>query len=138
NYVGSKEQLLYLIMRDAIDDLLDQFAERVDPIDDPVLALSMALRIHTRVHAHGRYSAWVTHPDDQYLDGEFRADITHRNLLYREKWLAIIQRGIDRGVFKPLNPQIAYFSIIAMAQHVARWYRHEGALTPDDIADTFI
>jgi AcrR family transcriptional regulator len=138
NYVGGKEQLLYLIIRDALDDLLDQFEQRVDPIDDPVMALSMALRIHTRVHAHGRYSAWSSQTHDQYLDGEFGEDIVERKRLYRDKWLAIIQRGIDRGVFRNIQPQMAYFGIIAMAHNVARWYREDGELSPDDIADTFI
>ena len=50
-------------------------------------------------------------------------------------WIAEGQRT---GVFrKSLDPVVTSFAIIAMTTWTARWYRDDGPLTPDAIADSY-
>jgi AcrR family transcriptional regulator len=57
---------------------------------------------------------------------------------YLELLESIIRDGIDEGEFAPLtNPRIATLGIIGSLNWLTHWYRPEGPLRADAIADQF-
>lgn len=49
----------------------------------------------------------------------------------------ILDAGISRGTFAIENTNVAAFAIIGMGEHVIHWYRPEGGLTIEEIAEQF-
>ena len=50
---------------------------------------------------------------------------------------AIIQQGIDQGVFKPGDPKMIEFAMMGAVNWIAKWFDPEGAMTSDQIGDAF-
>src|SRR5438105_2336084 len=46
HYIAEKQQLLYLILSDGLRAMLEEFNQRVAPIEDPLAALAEAMRMH--------------------------------------------------------------------------------------------
>ncbi len=50
---------------------------------------------------------------------------------------AIIQLGIDQGVFKPGDPKLIEFAMMGAINWIAKWFDPEGDRTSDQIGDAF-
>jgi AcrR family transcriptional regulator len=137
-YFGEKEQLLYVILRDSLDNLIEEFDSRVLPIDDPYLALAEALTHQVERSAFRRHFAWSNYAEANRLQASYREDIQERRRTYTDRWIALIERGVARGAFPPIDTKIAAFGVMAMAQNVGRWYVPDGRMTPEEIARIFI
>ena len=51
---------------------------------------------------------------------------------------AILQDGVAAGEFRPMDTRIAMLGMIGMCNYLFRWYRPDGRLQPDQIADELI
>ena len=50
---------------------------------------------------------------------------------------AIIQQGIDHGVFKPGDPKMIEFAMMGAVNWIAKWFDPAGPMTSDHIGDAF-
>lgn len=50
----------------------------------------------------------------------------------------LIQEGIDEGSLAPVDPKIAAFTLAGALSWIGRWYRPDGPLSPEEIADQCI
>ncbi|PVA05726.1 TetR/AcrR family transcriptional regulator [Thalassorhabdomicrobium marinisediminis] len=57
-----------------------------------------------------------------------------RRAIYDEH-LRVIEEGIASGEFRPVDAHIAAFGIIGMANWTTRWYRAEGRLSAQEVAE---
>ena len=47
--------------------------------------------------------------------------------------MQLIEEGIASGEFREVDPKIAAFAVIGMANWTSRWYSPSGSMTPGDI-----
>lgn len=50
-------------------------------------------------------------------------------------YVQVISSGIESGEFRPVDPKVAAFAVIGMANWTSRWYSASGALTPEKIGE---
>jgi AcrR family transcriptional regulator len=50
---------------------------------------------------------------------------------------AIIQQGIDQGVFKPGDPKLIEFAMMGAVNWIPKWFDPAGSATSDQIGDAF-
>jgi TetR/AcrR family transcriptional regulator, cholesterol catabolism regulator len=60
----------------------------------------------------------------------------------RERYAALFHRilldGVERGEFRPMDTRVVMLGMIGMCNYLYRWFRPEGRLAPDEIADELI
>src|ERR1700739_4489663 len=61
NYISGKEELLYLIMRDGMIEIVAGLDAAPEGLTDPRERLRAAVRSHMLHHAHRQFRAWVGH-----------------------------------------------------------------------------
>ena len=49
----------------------------------------------------------------------------------------IIKSGIEAGIFYPVNIKLTTYAILSILNGPQRWYKPEGSLTSEEIADTY-
>lgn len=135
NYIPGKEGLLYLIMRDGIEQITEGLHRALRSADDPAGRLRAAFRAHVLHHAHRRFLAWTSHVELRSLTGAYLDDISQRRRAYEELWLELLREGISAGAFAEADPQLVLYSLLAVGQSVSRWYRPDGRLSAEEIAD---
>jgi AcrR family transcriptional regulator len=136
HHFASKEDLLRLIH----DQFLDVQRKMVDEIiasnESPVDQLRAVVHASVLTVAEYREHVAVFFQERRYLTGARAADVHSRRDSFEAQVEAIIQRGIDSGDFEPtLNVRVALFGIVGMSAWVYQWYRPEGPLSVDNIAD---
>lgn len=137
NYIKSKEELLYLIMKEGLVLVQDGFARATEGLTDPVERLRAGIRWHIVHHARRRYVGWTSQTELRALKGKFRADIQARRDQYEAKWVALLEEGMASGQFRPLDARITAYAILTMGQAVSRWFNPRGRLTAEEIADLY-
>jgi AcrR family transcriptional regulator len=135
NYISGKEELLYLIMKDGITDIILGLDAAIAGIDDPRERLKAAVRFHVLHHAHRQFRAWVGHVEVRSLAGEYHDEIASGRKEYERRWIEIIEDGIRAGIFVDADPRLTMYGILAIGQSVSRWYKPGDGYEPEGIAD---
>jgi len=139
-HVASKEDLLWAIV-DRSASAFEHAADRaVDETGDAdaVERLAALVEAHVEVVAADpeRSSVFVT--EWRHLSGGRRAVIAGRRDAYEARFRETIRDGVTVGAFRPTDPAIAATFILTALNGIATWYRPDGRLSPDRIADHYV
>jgi len=133
HHFGSKQELLVLIMRQAMHDLTGTVSEAVQEAgDDPRDQLAAAMRSHVRFHTERRPEVIVADAELRALEEPGRREI----LDLRDRHAALFRTPI--AALGVAQPGIVTAAAITMCTDVALWFRPDGPLDADGVADTFI
>lgn len=133
HHFGSKQELLVAIMREAMADLTTCVSEAVDAAgDEPREQLSAAIRAHVRFHTEHRPEVIVADAELRSLEEPGRTEI----IALRDRHQALFRGPVERlGV---AQAGIITSGIITMCTDVAMWFRNDGPLGADAVADTYV
>jgi AcrR family transcriptional regulator len=137
HYIESKDDLLWAIVTGALDRLCD----RVRPVleaDRPG-----AQRLRAAIHAHLRFAA--DHGDElalvqielRSLSPERRAELIARRDAYEALWRRAITDAAADGAMGRHDVRLTGIAILSACNWFTQWYRPDGPLSVDEIADAF-
>ena len=64
-------------------------------------------------------------------------EITKRKKEYDQLFKQVYRKGVEAGVFRDIPTTLVVSSIIGICNFTHAWYKPEGALTPDQIAQHY-
>jgi AcrR family transcriptional regulator len=139
-HVASKEDLLWAIV-DRAATAFEQAADRAAAETrgaDAVERLAALVEAHVEVVTADpeRSSVFVT--EWRHLSGGRRAQIGGRRDGYEARFRETIADGVGIGVFAATDPAIAAVFILTALNGIATWYRADGRLSADRIADHYV
>lgn len=136
-HINSKEDLLYAIA----DEAADQFVEQLTPVlNAPGTAtdrLRLAMRNHMQIIAEHLSTASVFFHEWRSLDPERRESIKEKREHVERVFRQLVEEGVASGEFGAVNPKFAALLVLSALNWAYQWYSPDGALGPDDIADTY-
>jgi AcrR family transcriptional regulator len=138
HHFSSKQDLLFRITDRGIADLVraTEAALEASP-DDPAARLRAIVRVHILRHTEHRQGSFIGNSEIRSLEPENRAIVVSKRDQQARLFDSVIFDGLERGVFTTPYPKDASRAIITMCTAVAQWYRPEGPLRPEDIADRY-
>ena len=137
NYITEKEELLYMIMRDGMDEISASLeAALAEHPDDYLERLRAALRSHIMHHARRRHLARTGHIEVRSLSGNYLTEILDRRRDHEGKWLSLVKEGIALGVLENRDPQMTVYAMLAVGLGVSQWYDPDGRLSAEEIASS--
>jgi AcrR family transcriptional regulator len=139
-HVASKEDLLWAIVERAATDF-ERAADRAiadTPTADAVERLAALVEAHVEVVTADpeRSSVFVT--EWRHLSTDRRAAVAERRDAYERRFRETIEEGISVGAFRATDPAIAATFILTALNGIATWFRPDGRLSPDRIADHYV
>ena len=137
NHMSSKQQLLETILARTLDAVLADFEDAVAGVDDPAERLRRATRVYALRHATHRREALVVNRDTTSLPEPSLTRMRERHREHERAIRAIIVDGAESGMFNVGNPVLASFAILEMSVSIARWFREDGPLTAEQVADEY-
>jgi TetR/AcrR family transcriptional regulator, cholesterol catabolism regulator len=139
-HVASKEDVLWSIVDTTATtfergaDAAVEDASAADPIDR--LAALVEAHVETVTNDPERASVFVT--EWRHLSPDRRAAIAARRDAYEARFRDAIRDGIAVGEFRQTDPDLAATFLLTALNGIATWYRPDGRLTPDRIADHYV
>lgn len=136
HYINTKEDLLFAVVREPAQEILTGLRELSEMDLPPTEKIRRAMRSHLKVLETNFVYASVYL---QEIAGRRRMkEWSAMDREYLELLESFIREGVESGEFAPLtNPRIATLGIIGALNWMTHWYRPEGPLRADAIADQF-
>ncbi len=132
-YFDSKQTLLFHLLQRAMKLLLEGVGKIEDvPADERLRKL---LRNHVINLCENKDLMTVMMDLHRELSPEQWQVIVDLRNNYEDKIREIIREGVDKGFFLPYDENILTYSLLGSINWVYTWYKNDGRLTPDEIAD---
>lgn len=139
-HVTSKADVLWTIV-DRAAGRFERAAETalgsVPPAAGAADRIAALVRAHVGVVTADPEVAGVFVHEWRHLDDERRARILARRDAYERRLRALIEDGMATGELLPTDPAVATAFVLGAVNGLATWYRRDGRLAPDRIADHY-
>lgn len=136
HHFESKEDILGLIHDEFLDDQRQATERILEEFESPVDQLREVIRESVLSVARYRLQVAVFFQERRYLTGERAEEVKRKRDDLDRMLSAIVEDGVTRGVFDPaIVPRVAVFGVVGMSAWVHQWFRDEGSITADQVAD---
>lgn len=139
-HVTSKEDVLWAIVDRAATGFEQAVASALASVPASAGAadrLAAIVRAHVAVVARDPELASVFVHEWRHLSPERREAILERRDAYERRVRDVIADGMAAGELLPTDPAVAASFVLTALNGIAGWYRREGRLTPDRLADHY-
>lgn len=137
NHMRSKHDLLDEIVTETSAQVWADYQEAVAGIDDVAERLRSAVRVYALRHATHRREALVVNRDVGSLEEPARSRVLELRRRHEHAVRGLIEEGLAQGRFKVAEPSLASFGILEMCVSIARWFREDGKLDAEVVADQY-
>src|SRR3546814_60501 len=136
HYFVSKEDVLTTLVKDVtiyLENVGDSLT--ADGSRDPAETLHEMTRKNALFILNNTVMFRVVERSESDLPEDIRRLNERAKRGIYDRFRIAIERGIQSGHFRPVDPSVAAFSIIGLCSWTAWWFKAEGRLTPEEIAD---
>lgn len=137
NYTPDKQTLLFDLMRQHMEELLDAWQDTVRPTDTPLERLNAFTRFHIRFNTARPEAVFISYMELRNLKPENYEKISMLRRRYETELEAILAEGVQTGVFALTEPRLTAMAIIAMLTGVNTWFQPGGRLSLEEVEVTY-
>ncbi|MQA81835.1 MAG: TetR family transcriptional regulator [Streptosporangiales bacterium] len=138
SHIKSKEEVLRRIVIACAESLMVRVEDARDRSETPEERLRAMCRAHMRVQQEEKAAVTIYFDEWHKLDEESREYIVELRRRYEQELAEVVEEGIERGDFGPVDVRGAVLVILSALNWAYTWYRPDGRLSPEEIADLFV
>jgi TetR/AcrR family transcriptional regulator, cholesterol catabolism regulator len=140
HHFDSKESMVDEILQTFQTELFAAYDEVLASNDDARTKIERAVRLSFEAIDRHRHEVAIFQNEADYLGGFPRfAYLAERNAQSRNVWMTLLTEGVETGVLRAdLDVTLTYRFIRDTVWVAVRWYRPDGSLSPDAIADQYL
>jgi AcrR family transcriptional regulator len=138
NYVASKEDLLYAILDHAMS-IAERHLEQAHAPRAPLDQQLRSLIFHhvLAVLDEDQTAMAVFFQETGLRRGSRWREIDQRRVRYQEAIVRVFQQAADVGLIQTPDARVSAYGVLGMCNWLHRWYRPDGPLTREQIAQHF-
>jgi TetR/AcrR family transcriptional regulator, cholesterol catabolism regulator len=133
-HIGSKEELLWQILRDYIQLMLVDALRISKSSDDPISKLRKLIHSHIGLIIEHRCEVAIELRDVTALSGDRGDELQEMRDQVQQCWQRVNDVGYAAGLLRS-NDHVVTNSVLGMLNMVTFWYRPQGEHSPEEIAD---
>ncbi len=135
SHMGGKEDLLWEIVDRAAGQFLGAAERAVAGPNTASDRLRRLVRAHVNLVASDLAAAACYLNEWKLLGTERRAALKAKRDQYEAHFRHVIEDGVASGEFSPTEPKFASLFLLGALNWAHQWFRTEGPLSPDEVAD---
>jgi len=138
HYYTSKQQMLVTILDLTMTDLLARARSAQSEGRDPVERFSLLVENLALYHTHRRELGAVGASEMRSLDAENRATIAEQRTQQQRMVDHEVEDAVRLGRFRADHPREAARAVVTMCTALPTWWRPDGPLRPEQVAEQYI
>lgn len=137
-YIDSKEELLFELVEDIYELLLQSLRDVLETESDALARLRLLIELHVSGMARHRHRGALILNETRSLSPEHRAITAGYEATYEAGLASVIADGQDSGQIDPaIDPKLITKALLGAGNWVNRWYREDGAWSAEDVSRDF-
>lgn len=133
NHISTKQELLFDLVRDHINELLRQLDRALEGKQRPADRLRAFTAFHVTYHMTRKREVFIANSELRSLEPKNYREIVALRGAYEQRLADILSAGVAEGEFDVVDIQVATFAILALLTGLTTWYRPGGRLTREAI-----
>jgi AcrR family transcriptional regulator len=135
HYFGCKEEILFEIVHNASQDLLETLLEIDQKVQEPLECFQKMIEAHVLLFSLKRMKELkITISEDIFLRGKRIKIIKDIQLQIYNLYNNKLKEIRDTGLLRDIDPTVMTFSIFGIINGFFHWYKDGGSLTKEDVA----
>jgi TetR/AcrR family transcriptional regulator, cholesterol catabolism regulator len=135
HYINGKKELLFDIMNFGLNELDAEVATPAGSIPDAGERLRFIIASHARLVTRGQGAITILVDEITALTPAQNRIITRRKREYFDRLRDVLNELKSQGKLQDVDTTAATFSLLGMINWLSRWFRQDGALTQEDVAE---
>ena len=137
HHVRKKEDLLFAIHEQLIDELIGETTAAIAAAADPAAAVRGVLRVTMGFVGRHRDGVTVFLQERHAVTGARWSALVVKRDEYERMVSSVVAAGVESGAFVAVPPAIGARALLAMANWGYTWFDPAGELSAEEIADVF-
>jgi AcrR family transcriptional regulator len=133
NHIATKQELLFDLVQDHINELLRQLDRALAGKTGAAERLHAFVTFHVTYHMTRKREVFIANSELRSLEPKNYEAIVALRGAYEQRLADILTEGVEEGVFEIADIQVATFAIISLLTGLCSWYRPGGRLTKEAI-----
>jgi AcrR family transcriptional regulator len=133
NHIATKQDLLFDLVREHINELLRQLDLALQGKERPIEKLRAFVSFHVTYHMTKKREVFIANSELRSLEPRNYDAIVALRTAYEQRLAQILSDGVADGTFEVTDIQVATFAILALLTGICTWYRPGGRLTKEAI-----
>ena len=138
HYINGKKELLFDIMNFGLDELEEEVINPAKSIPDTAARLRFIIASHARLVTRGDGAITILVDEITALTPVQNRKITRRKREHFDRLREVLNKLESEGMLQDVDTTVATFSLLGMINWLSRWFKHDGALTEEQIADEIV
>src|SRR2546421_568834 len=138
HYINGKKELLFDIMNFGLDELEKEVITPAQSITDPAARLRAIIASHARLVTRGHGAITLLVDEITALTPVQYRKITARKRAHFDRLRTVLNTLKSEGMLHDVDTTVATFSLLGMIHWLSRWFKHNGALTEEQIAKEIV
>lgn len=133
NHIATKQELLFDLVREHINELLRQLDRALQGKEQPIEKLRAFVAFHVTYHMTKKREVFIANSELRSLEPKNYDAIVALRGAYEQRLAQILGEGVSDGSFEVADIQVTTFAILALLTGICTWYRPGGRLTKEAI-----
>jgi AcrR family transcriptional regulator len=133
NHITTKQELLFELVQDHMNELLRQLDRALQGSERPADKLRAFVAFHVTYHMTKKREVFIANSELRSLEPKNYDAIVALRGAYEQRLAAILSEGVAEGEFEVADIQVGTFAILALLTGICSWYRPGGRLTKEAI-----
>ena len=138
HYFTSKEDVLFRLMNDAMDDVLERLEEICASALSAEDTLKRVLHSYIRSYAGDQERLILLVNEMNSLTETNRLILVEKQRQYVQLIKSILKELVDENKMKEIDASVATFAFFGMVHYTIKWYHEDGPITLDELAKLFV
>jgi len=134
HYVKSKEELLFRIQMEALEQANEVLEQVLDTDLDPEEKFRQAFKRHVVLVTKENIIGSLRQ-QEFILPAKWQEEVIKARNRFEKNFMNLIEEGVKTGRFEKKHWEMAVLSILGTLVWIPRWYSPKGELSPEQIAD---
>lgn len=137
-YFPTKEDLLFTLMREHMEGLLNSWDGARPATSDPVARLDAYVRNHIAFHIERRHATHVSNMELRSLSHDRLTQVLKLRTTYEKELRTILRDGAEAGLFSIDDTGLTAMALIQMMTGVIVWFRPGERLSIAEVTTTYL
>lgn len=138
HYINGKKELLFDIMNFGLDELDDEVVRPAQSITDAEARLRFIIASHARLVTRGQGAISILVDEITALTPIQYRKITRRKRAHFDRLRDLLNTLKSEGKLHDVDTTVATFNLLGMISWLSRWFRQDGALTEEQVAEQMV
>jgi len=137
HHFSSKQEILHEIMAFTLTNLF-ALEEETARERNPIEKIRKAIRFHIEYHINNLDETLVADTELRSLTAENYREIIKMRRRYENLFIEILREGMQQQIIKIGDVKLAALAILQMCTGVSYWFKQDGPLSVQEIADSYV